>query len=140
LRHQQLSEAVMQMSTPTSSHLAAQRAVWCVVSGALMSLAAATQAQVLADPQSAWQPDPQKRIALTLNSHVVHQPLTWQPRGGNLELNSAPTNQASLNLEFRRKSSTQSAKDLLKVQLTAESALNFRPRGGGMVVTYRSQF
>ena len=27
-----------------------------------------------------------------------------------------------------------------KVQLTADSVLNFKPRGGGMVVTYRSQF
>ena len=79
-------------------------------------------------------------MALTLNTQVVQQPLSWQPRGGQLELNPAPKTQASLNLEFRRKSSSQSAKDLLKVQLTADSALNFRPRGGGMIVTYRSQF
>jgi hypothetical protein len=55
-------------------------------------------------------------------------------------LQASPSTQSTLGLEFRRKSSTQSAKDLLKVQLTADSALNFKPRGGGMVVTYRSQF
>ncbi|HZF78462.1 MAG TPA: hypothetical protein VEZ89_01610 [Rubrivivax sp.] len=75
-----------------------------------------------------------------MNTHVVHQPLSWQPRGGSPELQAHPTTQSTLGLEFRRKSNTQSAKDLLKVQLTADSALNFKPRGGGMVVTYRSQF
>ncbi|HLL18926.1 MAG TPA: hypothetical protein VK439_09090 [Rubrivivax sp.] len=97
-------------------------------------------AEGLADLQSVWQPDAQQRVALSLKSQVVHQPLTWQPRGGNPELHTNPSTQSSLGLEFRRKSSSQSAKDLLKVQLTADSALNFRPRGGGMVVTYRSQF
>ena len=97
-------------------------------------------AQALVDSQSAWQPNPQQRVALTVNTHVVHQPLSWQPRGGSPELQASPSTQSTLGLEFRRKSSTQSAKDLLKVQLTADSALNFKPRGGGMVVTYRSQF
>ncbi len=99
------------------------------------------RAQVLADPQSAWRPDAEQRVALTLNTHTpVYQPLTWQPRGGNTDLQGASSTQASLGLEFRRKSSTQSARDLLKVQLTADSVLNFKPRSGGMVVTYRSQF
>jgi len=96
--------------------------------------------QVLADLPSAWQPKGQQRVAFTVNTHVVHQPLSWQPRGGSPELQAHPTTQSTLGLEFRRKSNTQSAKDLLKVQLTADSALNFKPRGGGMVVTYRSQF
>ena len=129
----------MQTSAVSSRH-STQRIAGCVLAGALISLSTAAQAQVLSDPQRAWQPDPNRRIALTLNAQVVQQPLGWQPRGGQLELNGGPTTQASLGLEFRRKSSTQSAKDLLKVQLTADSALNFRPRGGGMVVTYRSQF
>ena len=114
---------------------------WCVIAGALSLAAAADgQAQVLADPQRAWQSDAQQRVALTLNTQMVHRPLSWQPRGGSPELHTTPTTQASLGLEFRRKSSSQAAKDLLKVQLTSDSALNFRPRGGGMVVTYRSQF
>ena len=98
------------------------------------------RAQVLADMQSARRPDTGQRVALTLNTHAVYQPLTRQPRGSNTDLQGAPSTQASLGLEFRRKSSTQSAKDLLKVQLTADSVLNFKPRSGGMVVTYRSQF
>lgn len=127
----------MQTSTTTSN----TRVAWSVIAGALSLVAAAEcQAQVLADPQRAWRPDPQQRVALTVNTEVVHQPLSWQPRAGVADLQPGPTTQASLGLEFRRRSSTQSAKDLLKVQLTADSVLNFRPRGGGMVVTYRSQF
>lgn len=132
----------MQPSTARSSRSPSTTHVgWRVVVGA-MSLAGAAQcqAQVLADPQHAWRPDPQQRVALTINSEVLRQPLSWQPRGGLADLQSGATRQTSLGLEFRRKSSTQSAKDLLKVQLTADSALNFKPRGGGMSVTYRSQF
>ena len=130
----------MPVPSPASRSPSTNPVAWCVIAGALSLAAADAQAQVLADPQGAWQPPPQQRVAVTLNTQVVHQPLSWQPRGGNPELQANPTTQASLGLEFRRKSSSQSAKDLLKVQLTADSALNFRPRGGGMVVTYRSQF
>ena len=114
---------------------------WSVITAALSVLGAVDcQAQVLDDPQLAWQPNPQQRVALSVNTQTVHRPLSWQPRGGNPDLHTAPTTQASLGLEFRRKSTSQAAKDLLKVQLTSDSTLNFRPRGGGMVVTYRSQF
>lgn len=131
----------MPASTRTAARYPSTNVAWCVIAGALgLAAAAECQAQVLANPQSAWQPSPQQRVALTLNTQVVQQPLSLQPRGGNPELQAIPTTQASLGLEFRRKSSSQSAKDLLKVQLTADSALNFKPRGGGMVVTYRSQF
>jgi hypothetical protein len=135
----QLIEVDMQAFRQTSSRFVST-ASRCGLVVALGLLAAAGQAQVLADPQRAWQPDPSKRVALTMNTQVVQQPLSWQPRGGNTDLQASPTTQASLGLEFRRKSSTQAAKDLLKVQLTSDSALNFRPRGGGMVVTYRSRF
>lgn len=114
---------------------------WSVLAGAMI-LAGPREcvAQVLTDPQAAWQPNLEQPVALTVNYRVVRQPPSWQPRGGNPDLHGGPTTQSSLGLEFRRKSSSQSAKDLLRVQLTSDSALNFRPRSGGMVVTYRSQF
>ena len=122
---------------PTARVTAAQR---LLVASSLFACGACL-GEGLADPQhNAWQAEARQRVAVTVKTEVVHQPLTWQPRGGNPELHANPSTQSTLGLEFRRKSSTQSAKDLLKVQLTADSALNFRPRGGGMVVTYRSQF
>jgi hypothetical protein len=124
------------VTLPTALKTAAR---WVLVGSSLLAWGSCL-AEGLADPQSAWQPHPQQRVAVTINTQVIHQPLSWQPRGGNPELQANPSTQSTLGLEFRRKSSTQSAKDLLKVQLTADSALNFRPRGGGMVVTYRSQF
>lgn len=128
-------------TTASSSRPSVKNVAWRLFAGAI-SLAAAAQChgQVLSDPQRAWQPDPQQRVALTVHSEVVRQPLGWQPRGGIAELQTVPTRQASLGLEFRRASSAQSARDLLKVQLTADSVLNFRPRGGGLAITYRSQF
>jgi hypothetical protein len=122
-------------STAALGHSAA-----CLLAGALALAAHDASAQVLADPQRSWQPPAQAGLALSLESQVVRRPIALQPRGGVHEWNPQPQQQASLNLEFRRASAHQQAKDLLKVQLTADSVLNFRPRGGGLVVTYRSQF
>jgi hypothetical protein len=136
-----MAEVVMQACKQNSSGSSATNVAWCVMAGALSLVASAEcSAQVLSDPQRAWRPDPQQRVALTLDTQVVHQPLSWQPRGGNPDLQGSATTQATLGLEFRRKSPAQSYKDLLRVQLTADSMLNFRPRGGGLVVTYRSTF
>ena len=131
----------MQACKANSNGPPATSVAWCVIAGAL-NLAAAVEcsAQLLSDPQRAWQPEPQQRLALILNPQAENPPLGWQPRGGKPERYGTASRQASLGLEFRRTSSAQSAKDLLKVQLTSDSMLNFRPRSGGLVVTYRSTF
>lgn len=128
------------MSGPTSSRCPSTTAAWCVVAGALGLAAAGDGRAQPAAAQRAWQPDPQQRVALTLNTQLVQQPPSWQPRAGNPDPQALATAQASLGLEFRRNSGSQSARDLLKIQLTSGSALNFRPRSGGLVVTYRAQF
>lgn len=120
--------------------------VGCLLAGALALLAQAdavaqtTSSSVLADPQAAWQPQQQQRFSLSLQTQPVPPQWSFQPRGGVHELQSQPAQPASLNLDFRRKSQHQQAKDLLRVQLSADSVLNFRPRGGGLTVTYRAQF
>ncbi len=49
--------------------------------------------------------------------------------------------QARLALEFRSSGGNgPSPRGLFKVQLSADSVLHVRPRGGGLAVTYRSQF
>lgn len=119
---------------------------WKAIAGALVLLTAhAVQAQaapsVLADPSSAWQPASPQRFAMSLQTQpTTPQFNTLQPRGGIIEAHPHAAQPAALNLDFRRKSAHQQAKDLLRVQLTADSVLNFRPRGGGLVVTYRAQF
>lgn len=47
---------------------------------------------------------------------------------------------AALALEFASPSKNEGPRSLLRVQLSGDSALNFRPRGGGLHVTYRSKF
>jgi len=48
---------------------------------------------------------------------------------------------ARLALEFKTKSPLRDLRtSLLRVQLSGHSALHFRPRGGGMQVTYRETF
>ena len=130
----------LEAQRPTGRRFARPAAWQSLAAGVALAGSSACAAQALSNAQGGWQPSPQQRVAVTLNTNVVHQPLTWQPRGGNPDTHAQPSAQSSLGLEFRRKSGSQSAKDLLKVQLTADSALNFRPRGGGMVVTYRSHF
>jgi hypothetical protein len=51
------------------------------------------------------------------------------------------TDGARLALEFKTKSPLRDLRtSLLRVQLSGQSALHFRPRGGGMQVTYRESF
>lgn len=50
-----------------------------------------------------------------------------------------PQQTAALGLEFASAPS-DGPQRLLRVQLSGDSMLNFRPRGGGLSVTYRSKF
>ena len=114
----------------------------CAAAAALLLVHAVTPAQPtpLADPQGPWQPPRQQRFLLSLTTAPA--PMHWAqlPHGGANLMQPQPAQPASLNLDFRRVSAHRQAKDLLRVQLTADSVLNFRPRGGGLVVTYRAQF
>lgn len=118
----------------------------CAIAAALALLVQADaaaqtpQTSVLGGPQASWQPQQQQRFTLSLQTQPVAPHWGFRARGGAHDMQSQPAQPASLNLDFRRKSQHQHAKDLLRVQLTADSVLNFRPRGGGLAVTYRAQF
>jgi hypothetical protein len=80
----------------------------------------------------------QLRLSLTERTHLIVEPASLQP-----PMDSAlglPANkwQPKVGLEF--KSPDRSVRSLLRIQLQGDSALHFRPRGGGLIVTYQSLF
>jgi hypothetical protein len=59
------------------------------------------------------------------------------PLGGS----SAGASRPRFALEFRAKAVAKDLREtLLRVQLSGAGALHFRPRGGGLQITYREQF
>lgn len=84
--------------------------------------------------------NPTLGLPLTARTSVVYEPRPVRPwADGNPATIGAPA-EAKLGLEFKKVSATTGAKNLLRVQLSASSALQFRPRGGGLNVSYRAQF
>ena len=82
---------------------------------------------------------PTLRLGVNERVNVVYEQPRWQGQTPVAEL-LAPQARASLGLEFRSPAASQGPRSILRVQLSGDSVLNFRPRGGGMAVTYRSQF
>lgn len=83
---------------------------------------------------------PPLQLELTPQTRVTYQPKPWTPAQVlPQDMGRAPA-QAALSLEFAGRSATRDVKSLLRVQLSADSVLNFRPRGGGLTVTYKSSF
>lgn len=123
------------------------------VAGFAWSVPATAQAQAMANaaavmPTSAspWQgPAAEARqgelkLGLTQRTQLVYEPRPWQPATPLPTDYTVRRPQPSLGLEFKSASKDQSVKSLLRVQLSGDSVLQFRPRGGGMTVTYKSQF
>ena len=82
---------------------------------------------------------PTLRLGVNERVNVVYEQPRWQGQTPVAEL-LPPQARASLGLEFRSPAASQGPRSILRVQLSGDSVLNFRPRGGGMAVTYRSQF
>ena len=82
---------------------------------------------------------PTLRLGINETLNVVYVQPRWQGQTPVTEL-LAPQPRASLGLEFRSPAASQGPRSILRVQLSGDSVLNFRPRGGGMAATYRSQF
>jgi len=84
-------------------------------------------------------PAVQLRLALTPRTAMV-----YEPRRLASPLPLATDGQAaappSLGLEFRSPPSHSGTRAVLRVQLSGDAALQFRPRKGGLAVSYRSQF
>lgn len=70
---------------------------------------------------------------------MTYTPRPWQPDTLPPQDLAREQTRASLGLEFASPSK-DGPRSLLRVQLSGDSALNFRPRGGGLSVQYRSRF
>lgn len=108
------------MSTPTAS-----------IAALLLGLAACTGA--LADPGAL-------RLALSDRMGMVYTPRPPAPTAVAPHDLARAQPQASLGLEFASRARREGPRSLLRVQLSGDSTLAFRPRGGGLHVTYRSTF
>lgn len=80
------------------------------------------------------------RVPLNGRTAVVWEPARWRPSLPHPADAAAPAPVERLGLDFRATGPADAPRALLRVQLSAQSVLNFRPRGGGMLVTYKSQF
>jgi hypothetical protein len=79
------------------------------------------------------------RLPLGARTNLVVEQRTWQPPA-QLTDPANPPPRAALALEFRSPSRGDVARSLLQVKLSGDSALNFRPRGGGVTITYKAKF
>jgi hypothetical protein len=84
--------------------------------------------------------NPTLGLPLSRRTRIVYEPRPVRPWADTNAAASGAPAEARLGLEFRTVSATTGAKNLLRVQLSAVSALQFRPRGGGMTVAYKTQF
>lgn len=84
-------------------------------------------------------PGKQLRLALGPRTSVVYEPRPLPPRQ---PLAVQPGDAApSVGLEFQAPPGHASGpRSLLRVQLSADAAVQFRPRRGGLAVSYRAEF
>ncbi len=80
---------------------------------------------------------PNLSVDLGAGSRLVYQ-LQRPELGPSVDPAASP--KASLGLQFQTSRRDRDPRSLLMVQVSAGSSLQFRPRSGGIVLTYRSQF
>jgi hypothetical protein len=89
--------------------------------------------------QSLQMPLVQLRLALDDHRGLMLERRPWQAVDSWADP-GAPPPKVSLGLEFLVVDPAQGARGLLRVQLPGSSVLQFRPRGGGLVLNYRRPF
>jgi len=77
-------------------------------------------------------------LDLSGRTRVVFQPKPEVAPGDAARTHTQP--QAALGLEIPSPPQNQGTRGLLRVQLSGNSVLNFRPRHHGLQVTYKSSF
>lgn len=78
------------------------------------------------------------RMGLTPGTQIVYRPKPWVAPGPQLESGAPP--QETLGLEFRATKPGRVASNLFRVELSGDSMLQFRPRGGGLTINYGARF
>ncbi len=130
--------AAATLARPVTLHL---WALMTLMAALLTGLTAASQAapdstRLTAPPAL---PAAQLRLALTSRTTMVYEPrrvATPLPLAGDGQGETPP----SLGLEFRSPPAQHGARSILRVQLSGDAALQFRPRRRGLAISYRAQF
>lgn len=84
-------------------------------------------------------PGAQLRLSLSPNRALVYEPGRLSAVNPLSAVDGVAT-RPSFGLEFRSPAAHQRPSSLLRLQLSADAALQFRPRRGGLAVSYRAQF
>jgi hypothetical protein len=74
---------------------------------------------------------------------LLQPPQRFAAETSPLALDQARASESGVGVEFKLRPASRSPRDLkqmLRVQLSQRSALQFRPRSGGLAITYREQF
>ncbi len=86
-------------------------------------------------------PEPAElRLNLSQRTLLVVEPAGLQPASAWAHGQPLEPPRSKVGLEFKAAPRDGGARSLLRVQLDGGSTLNLRPRGGGVVVSYRSEF
>lgn len=93
-------------------------------------------------PLRPWRPVLGMRAEVANGTRLLYEVRGAAAPWASPTLPGAENQEVRVALEFKKaKSSARNLRDgLFRVQLSSTSTLAFRPRGGGMVVSYRAQF
>jgi hypothetical protein len=91
------------------------------------------------DAQGLGFDNPMIGVPLTARTRLIYQPKPVRPWNNNNGLTDSRPEQL-VGLEFRSRSGARDLRNLLRVQLTSDSSLQFKPRSGGLAVSWRSEF
>jgi hypothetical protein len=87
---------------------------------------------------------PSLRFDLGSRTQLLVQPPQRLPGGAyGLALEPSRVSETAVGLELKLRPAGNASRDLkqlLRLQLSQRSALQFRPRSGGLAITYREQF
>jgi hypothetical protein len=78
-------------------------------------------------------------VPLTPRTRLIYEPRPVHPWSDNNGL-TQPRPEQRVGFEFKSRSGARDLRNLLRLQLTSDSSLQFKPRSGGLAVSWRSEF
>jgi hypothetical protein len=110
--------------------------------GGGINLAGNSNSALLAEPatvRSLQGSNPALILPLGERARLVYEPRPQTPLQ-QAGIETGPSPEHRVGLEFKGTSAAGDVRNLLRVQLAGDSALHFRPRGGGLNVSWRAKF